>query len=62
MSAAFIPDSEAIRTVFADTSEVKGEIISLSDSGMAFGVFAVVEVTRKQTVVVPVEKLRLSGS
>jgi hypothetical protein len=62
MSDAFIPDSEAIRKALSDASEVEGTVVSFSDSGMVPQAFALVEVTHKQTVIVPVERLRLVGS
>jgi hypothetical protein len=58
MSDAFIPDSEAIRTALSDASEVEGTVVSFSDSGTVPRAFAVVEVTLKQTVIVPAERLR----
>jgi len=62
MSDAFIRDSEAIRAALSDTSEVEGTIMSFSDSGMVPRAFAVVEVTLKQTVIVPTERLKLLRS
>ena len=62
MSDAFVPDPEAIRAAFSDVSEVEGTVVSFSDSGTVRKAFALVEVTRKQTVIVPVEKIRLLPS
>jgi hypothetical protein len=41
----------------APGTEVDGMIVSFSDSGSKPQAFAVVEVVRKQTLIVPVEKL-----
>ena len=62
ISDAFISGSEEIRTLLSDTGEVEGTIMNFSDSGTASRVFAVVEVVRKQAVVIPVERLRLLES
>ena len=59
ISDAFIPGSEEISTSLSDTGQVEGTIVNFSDSGTASRVFALVEVVRKQTVVIPVERLRV---
>ena len=53
---------EEIRAGFSETSELEGTVVDFSDSGAASQVFAVVEVIRTQTVVIPVERLRLLES
>jgi len=59
MSDAFMPDSETIRTALSDSSEIEGIVVGFSDSGTVRKAFAVVEVTLKQTVIVPAERLRM---
>ena len=41
-----------------DETELVGSIVDFSDSGSVLQAFAVVEVVRSQTVIVPVGKLR----
>jgi len=59
ISDAYLPESEEARSALADGSELEGTVIDFSDSGSLARAFALVEVVRKQTVVVPVEKLKL---
>jgi hypothetical protein len=58
MSDVFLPDAEELRAIWADTAETEGTIVDFSDSGNTSRVFAVVEVLQRQTVVVPVAKLK----
>jgi hypothetical protein len=62
MSDAFIRDSETNVTALSHMSEVEGTVLSFSDSGVIPQAFAVVEVTLKQTVIVPTERLKLLRS
>jgi hypothetical protein len=62
ISDAFIQGSEENHASLSDTGEVEGTIVNFSDSGTASRVFALVEIVRKQTVVIPVERLRLLES
>lgn len=48
--AVYAPPGEA---------ELEGTVIDFSDSGLKSQVFAVIEMVRKQVVIVPIEKLRL---
>jgi hypothetical protein len=59
VASIFLPDPEA--AVLSPTSEMEGVIVDFSDSGNARRAFAVVEVVRTETVVVPVNKLRLQS-
>jgi hypothetical protein len=57
VSDIFLPDSENVFVVAPGEVEVQGTVVSFSDSGPTPRMFAVVEVVRRQTVVVPIEKL-----
>lgn len=57
--AVFLPTSERVSILLAGESEVEGTIQAFSDSGAKSQAFAVVDVVRTETVVVPVEKLEL---
>ncbi len=57
LASVFLPDSQD-ETALVE-SEVEGVIVDFSDSGPVAQVFAVIELERRCTVVVPVEKLRL---
>jgi hypothetical protein len=46
----------------AEADEVEGTVIGFSDSGMEARVYAVIEVVRRQEVVVPIARLRIAGS
>lgn len=56
----FLPGPEELFPV-ASGEALEGVVIGFSDSGARVRVFAVVEVVRKQEVVVPVHKLRVIG-
>jgi hypothetical protein len=59
MSDAFLPSAEEL-TVFATPDEkVEGTVIDFSDSGSEPDFFAVIDVVRRRTVVVPVEKVEV---
>ena len=58
---AFLPDAEALRATFSESSELEGTVVDFSDSGEASRVFALVEVIQRHTVVLPVDKLRFVG-
>jgi len=49
-----------LRALSLDT-ELEGRIVGFSDSGNVERAFAVVEVVRRHTVVIPVDRLRLEG-
>jgi len=57
MSDVFLPDAGELAEPWADAPELEGTIVDFSDSGSAPRVFAVVEILRKRTLVVPVAKL-----
>jgi len=47
-----------VLSALASDDQLEGIVISFSDSGSQPRVFAVVEVVRRQTVIVPVERLK----
>jgi len=53
----FLPSSEGLLAAPSIDELVEGTIVDFSDSGQRARVFALVNVIRTQTVVVPVEKL-----
>jgi hypothetical protein len=59
LSDVFLPSLEELQTVLSGEAEVEGTIVEFSDSGSKPRAFAVVEVYRKQTVIVPVFKLQI---
>ena len=57
----FLPSPEAVFAPLDAGAEVEGTILSFSDSGPRAQAFAVVEVVRRQSLIVPVEKLTISA-
>ena len=57
ISDVFLPNPDALLVIPPAEEEVEGTIIDFSDSGQKARFFALVDVVRRQTVVVPVEKL-----
>lgn len=57
ISDVFLPSPESAFAPPSAEEEVEGTIVDFSDSGERTRVFALIDVIRKQTVVVPVEKL-----
>jgi hypothetical protein len=55
----FLANPEALFKPLSPDSEVEGTIIDFSDSGSKPRAFAVVEVVSRQTMVIPVERLKL---
>jgi hypothetical protein len=58
----FLPTPERISIVTLGEMEVEGTIHNFSDSGSQSRVFAVVDVVRREAVVVPVDKLQVIAS
>lgn len=56
-SDVFLPSPEAVLAAPTVDEILEGTIVDFSDSGQKTRVFALVDVIRRQTVVVPVEKL-----
>jgi len=61
LTSVFLPDPAEVLAALSLESEVEGTIVDFSDSGQVPRVFAVVEVVRRRTVVIPVDKLRLES-
>lgn len=59
LSSVFLPEAESVVNTLSLDSEVEGSIVNFSDSGANSKAFAVVEVVRKITVVVPAVSLEL---
>jgi hypothetical protein len=57
LSSVFLPES--VLQSLTPESEVEGRIVGFSDSGPSAKAFAVVEVVRRVTVVVPASSLEL---
>jgi hypothetical protein len=53
----FLPSPESAFAPPSAEEELEGTVVDFSDSGQKARVFALIDVVRKQTVVVPVEKL-----
>ena len=58
VSDVFLPGPEEVLEALARDAHLEGTVVGFSDSGSERRVFAVVEVIRRQTVVVPVDRLR----
>jgi hypothetical protein len=56
-SDVFLPSQEGVLLGPPPEDEMEGTIVDFSDSGQKPRFFALVDVIRRQTVVVPVEKL-----
>jgi len=59
MSDVFLPSPEEVLPRMVLTDEVEGTVVGFSDSGVEPRAFAVVEVVRRQEVIVPVDKLHV---
>lgn len=59
LSDAFLPSAEELGVLGAPDEQVEGTVINFSDSGTSQSYFAVVDVVRRRSVVVPVEKLEV---
>lgn len=57
--SVFLPNPEEVASFASDFDELEGIIASFSDSGASAKAYAVVEVVRKLSLVVPVEELSL---
>jgi hypothetical protein len=62
MSDVFLPGPEDVLPAMVVTDEIEGTVFGFSDSGVLSRAFAVVEVVRKQEIIVPVDKLRVIGA
>ncbi len=57
VSDVFLPSLDAVLAAPPGEGELEGTIVDFSDSGQKARVFALVDIVKRQTVVVPVEKL-----
>ena len=57
LADVFFPSTEELRAIFPHEEELEGTVMNFSDSGSRSNAFAIVEIIRKQTVVIPIEKL-----
>ena len=58
VSDVFLPAAEVLHENLSGTDELQGTVVGFSDSGSIRRAFAVVEVTYKHTLIVPVQKLK----
>jgi hypothetical protein len=58
VSDVFLPQPEGVFIAAPDETEVEGTIVDFSDSGSKPRAFAVVDVVRRQTVIIPAEKVK----
>ncbi len=58
LADVFLPYETGGTGALHDETEVEGVITSFSDSGSKMRAFAIVDVIRKQSLVVPVDKLK----
>jgi hypothetical protein len=61
ISDVFLPSLEELGLAPPPETEVEGAIVLFSDSGLNRHAFAVVELDTEETMVVPVEKLKLAA-
>ena len=57
----FMPPVDELPISLATADHVEGTVINFSDSGSLARVFAVIDVIAHQTVIVPVDKLKLQN-
>ncbi len=58
----FLPTPEHVFAPLPPDAEMEGTVIGFSDSGLRADAFAVVEALRRQTLIVPIEKLAVYKS
>ncbi len=61
LADVFLPSAEEVLAL-SPATELEGVVVDFSDSGAESRVFAVVDVIRRQKVVVPVAKLQVVAS
>ena len=57
VSDVFLPSQEELPSELSQNAELEGEIVEFSDSGLEPRVFAVVQISERRTLVLPVSKL-----
>jgi hypothetical protein len=55
----FLPNPGAVFAALPEETELEGTIVDFSDSGLKSRFFAVIEVVKTQSLVVPLEKLEV---
>ncbi len=61
LADVFLPSAEEVLAL-SPATELEGVVVDFSDSGAESRVFAVVDVTRRQKIVIPVAKLQVVAS
>ena len=56
-ASAFLPSRDEVLTFAPGVDELEGTIVGFSDSGLQRNAYAIVEVVRRLSLVVPVEQL-----
>jgi len=59
VSDVFLPSSGGALPSILEETELEGTIVDFSDSGLRSRFFAVIEVVRTQSLIVPVDKLEV---
>lgn len=59
LSGVFLPGPGGMLATLPEDTELEGTIIEFSDSGLKSRYFAVIEVVRTQSLIVPVHSLKL---
>jgi hypothetical protein len=59
ISDAFLPAAEELAAAAEPDEKLEGTVIDFSDSGPELSYFAVIDVIRRRTIVVPVEKVEI---
>jgi hypothetical protein len=59
IAAVFLPSPGGVPLAIEEDQELEGTILDFSDSGSKPRIFAVVEVVRTQSYIVPVERLEV---
>ncbi len=59
MSDIFLPSPGGALAAIPEETELEGTIVDFSDSGLKSRFFAVIEVVRTQSLIVPVDKLEV---
>ena len=57
--SVFLPDPQEVLAFASECDDLEGTIVDFSDSGIQVKAYAVVEVVRRLSLVVPVEQLRV---
>ena len=59
LADVFLPNAGAVFAALPQDTELEGTIVGFSDSGLKSRFFAVIEVVKTQSLVVPLEKLEV---